>query len=212
MYIFISLFFQTQTQVFMKINIISTSPRKESNSLKVAKYLQKQFSKKENAVENVVLLNDFEACDVPNVGRGSLDKNKLTAFQKTLINHWQESELIVMVVPEYNWTTSAEIINLIHQIGNDDFKHLFNEKVFAFVGVSSGRGGRLPCLEMTTLVNKMISFTGQLSIVSPKLYESHETPKNLDADGNSLGNTIYENTMKDFTDYTLKIAQKWFSK
>lgn len=189
----------------MKIAIISGSPRKESNSIKVARYLKSLFS----AQESEVSFFDFEEIDIPMVGRGSLEKENLTDFQQKLLKVWGEADLVVFAIPEYNWMTSGEFINMLHQVGTKPFAHLFHQKVFALVGVSSGRGGRRPCLEMTIMINKLISFLNQYSVISPKLFESHETGKNLDADGNSTGNEIYEKGMADFVNYTLKIARQW---
>jgi chromate reductase, NAD(P)H dehydrogenase (quinone) len=152
---------------------------------------------------------DFRACDIPMVGRGHLDKNHLTPFQQQLHDTWAAADLVIFTLPEYNWSTSGEFINALHQLGDKGFVHLFNEKVFALVGVSSGRGGRQPCLEVTTMLNKLISFLHQYSVVSPKLFESHETGHNLDDEGHSTGNPIYEKGVKDFVNYSLKIARKW---
>ena len=190
----------------MKIAVISTSPRQGSNSLKAARYLENTL--RESGQEEVELL-DFEGVDIPMVGRGSLDKEKLTPFQQKLIRTWEAAEVVIFTVPEYNWTTSGELINALHQLGGKPFASLFHEKVFALVGVSSGRGGRRPCLEMTILLNKLISFLNQTSVVSPKLFESHDTGKNLDEAGNSTGNGTYEKGVQDFLDYTLKIAHRW---
>jgi len=189
----------------VKIAIISGSPRQESNSVKVARYLKSLFVSPESDVS----LFDFEEIDIPMVGRGSLDKDNLTPFQQKLVSVWGEADLVIFTIPEYNWMTSGEFVNMLHQVGTKPFAHLFDQKVFALVGVSTGRGGRRPCLEMTTMINKLISFLNQHSIVSPKLYESHETGKNLDADGNSTGNEIYEKGLKDFVNYTLQIARQW---
>lgn len=189
----------------MKTAIISTSPRQESNSLKVARYLESKFSEQ---VSDIRVL-DFEKIDIPMVGRGDLDPDQLSPFQQKFLSTWGEADLIVFVIPEYNWITSGELINAIHQVGNKTFAHLFNDKVFAMVGVSSGRGGRRPCLEITVMVNKLISFLNQHSIVSPKIYESHETGKNLTPEGESTGNAIYEKGMQDFVNYTLHTARRW---
>ncbi|MBC8155913.1 MAG: NADPH-dependent oxidoreductase, partial [Bacteroidetes bacterium] len=99
----------------------------------------------------------------------------------------------------------------IHQTGGPAFKHLFENKVFAMAGVSSGRGGRQPALDMTTVTNKIISFTNSYSIVSPKLYESHETGKNLDETGTFIGDAIYDTTVRAFVDYSLAVAQRWLA-
>ena len=76
-------------------------------------------------------------------------------------------------------------------------------------GISNGRGGRQPALDMTTVVNKIISFTNSYSIVSPKLYESHDTAINLDENGQFMGHEVYERTAKAFLAYTLNVAQRW---
>ena len=189
----------------MKISILSTSPRPESNSIKVARYIKSKL----NGTSHDISLFSFVGVDIPMVGRGDLDMANLSTFQTELINNWKEAELVIFVVPEYNWITSGELINALHQLGNDATAYLFDNKAFAFVGVSSGRGGRIPCLEMTRMVNKLISFLNVHSIVSPKLFESHETAANLEPDGTSKGNLVYEKGIADFLKYTLKIAERW---
>ncbi|MCU0392600.1 MAG: NADPH-dependent oxidoreductase, partial [Thermoflexibacter sp.] len=93
--------------------------------------------------------------------------------------------------------------------GTKEFSHLFDNKIFAFCGVSSGRGGRLPAIQMMTLFNKIISFTNKYAIVSPKVYESHDTDKNVDENGNSLGNVLYDKSLAQFIDYSLQIATRF---
>lgn len=192
----------------MHVTILSTSPRKDSNSLKAAKALAKLSEKAGHAVSLV----SFENYDIPMVGQGNLHKDQLSDFQKILIEHWEKAQVVFMAIPEYNWITSGQLINAIHQLGSPDFGHLFDEKVFAMMGVSSGRGGRLPALELTTLLNKMISFLHKMSIVSPKIFESQETPHTVDPDGNLLQNPIYNQGIEDYVTYTFKIAERWFGK
>ncbi len=189
----------------MKVAIISTSPRKESNSLKVAKYLESLFA----AHESDTSIFDFREIDIPMVGRGSLDLQNLSAFQQKLIKIWGEADLVVMAVPEYNWITSGELINALHQLGKKPFLQLFDNKVFALVGVSSGRGGRQPCLEVAMIINKLIGFNKEVSVVSPLYFESHETGKNLEEDGTPTGNEVYTKGVIEFVDYTLRIARRW---
>lgn len=190
----------------MRISIISASPRKSSSSLRVAKRI-KQLLEHQNY--QPVGFCDFEDYDLPWVGQGEIDKNHLTDFQKRLISTWAEGDLVFFTIPEYNWNTSPQLINAIHQLGNEDFAYLFDNKVFALCGVSSGRGGRMPALQMTTLLNKIISFTHRYAFVSPKIYESHETSKNVDENGNSLGNAIYDKTLEQFVNYSLEMASKF---
>ncbi len=152
---------------------------------------------------------DMHRCDIPMVGRGSIDPTQLTDFQATLTNLWAKSELIILALPEYNWTNGGEFVNMIHQLGTKHFAHLFNNKTFALVGVSAGRGGRIPALDASVLLNKIISFTGQYSVVSPKIFEAHEVPNNLDESGNSLGNPVFDQTLREFLAYSLAVASRW---
>ncbi|WP_373513969.1 NAD(P)H-dependent oxidoreductase [Persicitalea sp.] len=189
----------------MKVAIISTSPRQNSNSLKVAKYLKSLIS----AHESDTSLVDFREIDIPMVGQGTLDEDNLSDFQEKLITVWGDADLVVMAAPEYNWITSGQLINALHQLGKKPFLHLFNNKVFALVGVSAGRGGRQPCIEVSMIINKLIGFTKQEAIVSPLFFESHETGKNLEEDGTPTGNETYTKGMIEFVDYTLRIAKRW---
>jgi chromate reductase, NAD(P)H dehydrogenase (quinone) len=190
----------------MNIAIIATSPRKNSNSLRFSKYLQKIAQT--SGYEDVTVV-DFHHFDIPSVGRGTVNKEALTDFQSELITAWGNADLVFFVTPEYNFTVNGDLLNAFHQLGSKDFAHLFNNKVFAFAGVSSGRGGKVPCLELTTVVNKIINFSNQYSVVSPRIYESHETHKNLDENSDSVGNLIYENSVKAFVDYALEVTKRW---
>jgi chromate reductase, NAD(P)H dehydrogenase (quinone) len=190
----------------LKISIISASPRKNSNSLRVAKRIKQMLESKN--FQHLQLCN-FENYDIPWVGQGDWDKDQLSDFQQKLIQTWASGELLIFIVPEYNWNTAPQLINAIDQLGGAPFDYLFDNKVFAFCGVSSGRGGRLPAIQMMTLFNKIISFTNKYAVVSPKIYESHDTAKNIDENGGSLGNVFYDKPLADFVDYAVQIAAKF---
>ncbi|MFD2935255.1 NAD(P)H-dependent oxidoreductase [Spirosoma flavum] len=190
----------------MKITLISTSSRENSNSLRFVSFLRHLLAEEG---QHEVSLVTFENYDIPLVGQGSVKKDTLTPFQEELIGAWEAADLVLFAMPEYNWTAPPQATNAIHQLGGPAFKHLFDNKVFAMVGISNGRGGRQPALDMTTVVNKIISFTTSYSIVSPKLYESHETDKNLDENGHFIGHEVYDRTARAFLAYTLTVAQRW---
>jgi len=192
----------------MKIAIVASSPRKHSNSLRFATYLKTVLSE---LGQDDVRVVDFAQYDIPFIGTGSVHPDHLTPFQEDLISAWEAADLVFFAVPEYNWTTTPQFDNAIHQLGGQPFKHLFDNKVFAFVGVSSGRGGRQPALDGTTVVNKMISFSNSYSIVSPKIFESHETAVNLNETGHFNGHEIYSRTTRAFAQYSLAVAQRWMA-
>jgi len=192
----------------MNVLILGTSAREESLTLRFSNYLKSVLNNKSN-INNIFQLS-FEEFDIPTFGRGSIDVNNLTHFQNSLIQNWQKSDIIIFASPEYNWTTNGEVFIMLDQLGNKTFEHLFENKVFAFSGVSSGRGGRQPALDVAKVVSKLISFQNKFSIVSSKIFESHETGKNLLENYQSAGNIIFETGVNNFVDYTLAIAERWF--
>lgn len=192
----------------MKITLISTSSRKNSNSLRFVNYVRHLLTAEGQHEVSIVT---FEHYDIPFVGQGSVKPDQLTPFQQELTSAWEAADLVLFAMPEYNWTAPPQATNAIHQLGGPSFKHLFENKVFAMVGISNGRGGRQPALDMTTVMNKIISFTNSYSIVSPKLYESHETDKNLDENGHFNGHEVYERTVNAFLTYTLNVANRWLA-
>ncbi len=188
----------------MNIQIQSGSPQPNSQSLRVSKAIQKQTEG-----SHTTTLVDFNAYDIPFMNAGKVIKGAYTPFQKQLIEGWEAAQLVVVVSPEYNWFPSAELVNTIHQLGSRDYKHLFDNKVFAFVGVSNGRGGRIPTMQLTTIYNKLINVFSTNAISSGKTFESQFTPKVLDENGNSLGNEEYDKGLKAFVDYSINLAQRW---
>ncbi len=190
----------------MKIAIISTSPRANSNTLRFCKFLRNIL---QESGQHEVTIVDFAGYDLPFVGSLWMKHETLTQFQREFITAWGDADLVFFASPEYNWTATPQITNAFHSLGGPAFKHLFENKVFAMAGTSNGRGGRQPALDMTTVLNKVISFTNSYSIISPKLYESHETDKNVDADGTFIGHDVYDRTARAFIDYTLTVAQRW---
>lgn len=193
----------------MNILIVSTSPQKNSSTKKVCLFLRNQLAAE--GFDQVKLI-DFENFDFPSIGEKSLNPDNLNLFQQSLVSAWAKADLVFIACPEYNWSVNGEVLTMLEQLGSRHFKHLFDQKVFAMVGVSSGRGGRLPALEIAKITNKLISFLGTLSVVSPKILEAHEVPQNLNAEGNSTGNAIFDREVRNFVRYSLAVADRWLVK
>ncbi len=189
----------------MNIAIISGSARANNNTLRVAKAIQLHLTNL-NQLSNVV---DFTFYDLPLINQGKVDQNNLSAFQEDLITAWRNADLIITISPEYNWSVTPELLNMYNAIGVKDFIDLFNEKTFAFVGVSSGKGGKMPCLQLNQIVGKLVSFSNSYSFISPKIFESHFTKDVLDENGNSLENAMYDKGLLDFINYNLNVAERW---
>jgi len=158
----------------MKVCILSGSARKNNNTLCVSKALSKQFS------ESVIV--DYQEYDLPNFNQGGVPKNNQTEFQAKLIDSIEKSDLIFVVTPEYNWFPTAEIINTIHQLAQNDYAHIFDQKVIATVGVSASN-----------------------------TFEVQEVTKCIDSDGVLLDNERFNKGFLSFVDYSLKVAERWHS-
>lgn len=188
----------------MNIAIVSGSPRKNSNSLRLSKALQRLS---EGAGHHVSLI-DFSEYDIPLMVQGKVDPSNLSDFQNRLKTAFESSSLIFIVSPEYNWMPSAELVNFFHQMGDKPFANMWKDKVFAIAGVSNGRGGRFPCVQIGYVLNKICGFMGFESIVSPRSFEAQFTQLALDENGNALGNDEFETGLNRFWSYAKNLNHK----
>ena len=189
------------------ITILSGSPRKNSNTLRVATAIKNHILEHNN--DEIVHVIDFNQFDIPSMNAGRVDPNNLSPFQANLFNSSKESDLIFILTPEYNWFPSAEIIQMVHTMAAPAFKDMWNNKVFATCGISNGRGGRMPAVQLSYTVNKILNVFNCESMVSPKIFESQFTDKVLDENGLSLGNNEYMAGLQAFIDFNLKLKNRW---
>lgn len=137
----------------MKIVVISASTRAQSESLKVATFIEGSL-KKLNQEVNII---DLYALQLP-------------LFDDTWSGEWLErwqnidsllrdSDGLVFVLPEWNGTAGAGIINLLLYID----KHQIAHKPAMLVGVSSGRGGAYPLLDM-----RLVGYKNTRYVVIPE--------------------------------------------
>jgi len=188
----------------MNICILSGSARKNNNTIRVGKALQHTLGK-----EHAVSLIDFQEYDIPLITQGDIDANNLNSFQKKLVDGMRPAQIIFIISPEYNWSTTPEILNFLHRFGDTPFEDLFDNKVFSMVGVSTGKGGKTPALHISNILFKIISYFNLESIVSTKIFEAHYTKEVLDENGISLGNKKFEDGLNDFISYTIRITKRW---
>ena len=189
----------------MNISIISGSARSNNNTIRVGYALKKIF---EQAGHQISLV-DFMQYDIPLINQGELDPDELSTFQQSLVTSMENADLCIIITPEYNWSTTPEILNFLHRFGDKKFASIFDEKVFALVGVSTGKGGKAPALHLVSILNKIISFLDLNSVVSPKLFESHFTKEVIDERGNLLGNALFDKGINDFVDYNIRVTKRW---
>ena len=138
-----------------------------------------------------------------------LDEDHPSAFQQKLITGMSQADSIIMVTPEYNWFPSAEMVHLVHRMADTPYKPLWHDKVFSFVGVSTGRGGRMPTVQMGYVVDKIINVMNFESITNPKSFEVQFAKKVLDSEGNSLGSVEFDRGLDAFVSYHIRLSQRW---
>lgn len=189
------------------IAILNGSSRKNSNTSRVGKAI-KRIALAHGIDESAVFMPDFHEYDIPFNNAGRLHPEHLSAFQQSVFQAFSNAKLIFILSPEYNWFPTAEIINLINQFGTREFAGLWDGKVFATCGISSGRGGRIPAVQLSYVINKLINVMDLHSIVSAKMFESQFTPAVLDEYGNSLGNAEYDKGLEKFVNYNLSLMEK----
>ncbi len=190
----------------MNFCIVSGSARTNNNTIRLAKAIEKLVTQLGFSASVI----DFEQYDIPLINQGEIDRENPTSFQKSLIENMQRAEVILIISPEYNWSTTPEILNWLHRFGETKFIDLFQNKVFATLGVSTGKGGKAPVLHLNGILNKIISFMELESIVSPRIFESHFTKEVLDENGNIQGNEQFTIGLNKFIAYTIQIANRWF--
>lgn len=189
----------------MKHTILSGSSRKNSTSLQVSRAIERVLI--ELGEDNVEVV-DFEDYDIPFFNE-DIDANNLSAFQSRLANAMRTADSIIFITPEYNWFPSAEVIHLVHRMAGLAYKDLWDNKVFSFVGVSTGRGGRMPTVQLGYVVDKIINVFSFDSVTNPKGFEVQYAGQVLDSDGNSMGSPEFDMGLTAFTNYHIRLSKRW---
>jgi chromate reductase len=184
------------------ITILSGSARKNSNTLKVSKAIN-LLLKELNEDSKVI---DFNGYDVPNFNQ-DFDGGNLSAWQTNAVDSMIQSHLVFFVSPEYNWMPTAEMMQFINRFGGGQFAHLWENKTFATVGLSSGIGGRLPALTLKNVIDEVVSFLGVDAKTVSGLQEVHHVAQVIDEEGNLLDNELFNVSFKSFVARVVKQAK-----
>jgi chromate reductase, NAD(P)H dehydrogenase (quinone) len=191
----------------MKICILPGSSRKNSNTAKVAKGIKRIVMDNGVSDENI-FIPDFTLYDIPFSNGQPMIEGSLSDFQQAVYAGMSNADIVFFLSPEYNWFPSAEIINIVHVFGSKEYKECWSNKLFATCGISNGRGGRIPAVQLSYVINKLINVMDLQSVVSAKMFESQFTNKVLDENGHSLGHEEYDHGLIQFVNYNLNMAKK----
>lgn len=162
----------------MKIEIISGSPRQESLSVRVARYLQKHLSEITDAEVGII---DVRAYELPFVQKVWTSVEAVPAQWKELGERMFSADAFVLVTPEYNGSYSPAMKNLL-----DHFPKQLH-KPFGIVTASPGAmGGMRASQQMITLVAALFG------IVSPHMLIVPAVDKKFDAEANLTDQSFFK--------------------
>jgi len=164
----------------MKISIISGSHRQNSQSIKVAKYIQKSISKLDENDETFLFSlagNPLPLWDESIWDGDEKWKKILDPISKELTG----SDAFVIIAPEYHGQVPAALKNFFLM-----WKYELSHKPALIVGVSSSDGGAYPVAElrMSSYKNNRICYLPEHLIIRnvETVLNENEKDNNADAD------------------------------
>ena len=187
--------------------ILSGSARKNSNTLRFSNAVHKLIQD-QNHESHVV---DFNAYDFPNFNQKGIDWQNPSDFQLKIREHFSKAQVVFVHSPEYNWMPSAEILQFFNQFATSQHIPLFHNKVFAIAGTSNGRGGRMPAVQLSNVINKILGFFGGNAVVSPKIFEAQFVPHVIAEDGSLQENQDFNKGISAYVQGNLAMAQALLS-
>ena len=133
----------------MNICIISGSARTNNNTLRVAKAIQQHLQ----GAQHQVSLVDFQQYDIPLINQGEVSAELFTPFQQNLANCAQAAQAVIIITPEYNWSTTPEILNWLHRFGDKKIG-------LPYIGMGLAGGKKEVIIPMIEYFAKSISAKG----------------------------------------------------
>jgi chromate reductase len=169
----------------MKITIVSGSPRQQSITVRIAKYLMKYFAENFSSYEfQFVNLQDYQIPFVEKVWSTIQDVPE--EFQ-SVAEKIYSADAFVIVTSEYNGSMSAAARNLFDHFPKQ------NKKVFGIVTASDGAMGGIRAA--VSMQNQICAWFG---IACPQMLVVGGMSQKFDADGNLIDEKFINN-IKSFT-------------
>jgi NAD(P)H-dependent FMN reductase len=160
------------------ITIIAATNRPNSNTLKVAKYYQKQL--KEKGVETNIFSLEHLPVDVLNTDMYGKRSEEFQKIQDMI----SDTEKFLFIMPEYNGIYPGVLKVLIDAC---NFPDSFYDKKAALVGVSSGKYGNIRGVE---------HFTGVCHYIHLHILPLRLHIPNIKTELNEAGDLIQPDTIK----------------
>lgn len=171
----------------MKIVVIACSTRPQSQSLKVAEYLRQRLE----SFETEAGLVDLNAQRLP-----LYDDSDLGAWEEVwrpMSEELEAAEGYVFVSPEWNGTTGPGLVNMLLYVDNE-----MAHKPVMTVGVSAGRGGTYPLVDM-----RLMGYKNNHYVITPESLIVSRVKETL-VDGQ-----LTDEKVRARADYALKILMEY---
>lgn len=176
----------------MNIEIISGSPRKESNSYRVALHLEKVLSEKTAHSVNIIDVRDWNLPLLQQVFRS--EETTPDPF-KPLTRRMLSADAFILVSPEYNGSYSPALQNLLDHFPKQ------SHKPFGIVTASAGAmGGMRSTQQLLLLVPALFG------IASPHMLVTPFADQKFDKEGN-LTEPSFQKNIDIFVNEFLWLAQ-----
>jgi chromate reductase len=175
------------------ITILSGSARHNANTLRVAKAAQQEINNANISAEII----DFKDFDIPNYNQ-RFDPANLSTWQQGALDSILKSKLVIFISPEYNWMPTAEMIQFINRFSGNGLNHIWDNRTFATIGLSSGIGGRLPALHLKNMIDEVIGYSKSSGKTVSAIQEVNYVMDVIDIDGNLLENELFNQSFSGF--------------
>lgn len=177
----------------MNIEIISSSPRKESITYRLALFLQQQLNDITEHDINIIDVRDWH------IGMQQHVFNNVDVTPdnlKPLAERIFKADAFVIVTPEYNGSYSAALKNLLDHFPKQ------SKKVFGIATASTGALGGMRCTQQLLLYVAAL-----FGIASPHLLVTPFVDKKFDVNGNLLDENFAKAT-NNFVQEFLWLVEK----
>lgn len=178
----------------MRVVILSGSPRKESNTYRVALFLEKLLAVKDSIDPEIVDVRDWQ---MPLLQSVYTIKEDCPEQFVPLFEKLAAADCFIFLSPEYNGSYSPALKNLIDHFA----KGPFSKKAVGIVTASPGiMGGMRAAQQMLQLVPALFAIASPQLLVVPKLEEKFDEAGQLIDNG-------FQKSVDTFIDSFLWLAK-----
>ena len=163
----------------MNIEIVSSSPRKESVTFRLALFLHKLFIEKTK--HNIGLL-DVRNFDLPPLQKVYVNIDSTPDPYKPLSERMFAANAFIIVTPEYNGSYTPAMKNIF-----DHFPKQFHKTFGIVTGTPGAMGGMRATQQVQLLINALFGIASPYMLVIPAV------DKKFDVNGNLIDQSFQSN-------------------